>query len=345
MKAIPSYYEFIVEKLGVPEDIKPMAKALTDLVMGAARKQFPSLVMSSGPIEPFHEGVKVPKTERFPLDAVELISYCSIIPEDVSTGMKDEVPFVEGEFAGLFDGELGLMARMKLKPTAKIAFLKKPNWEKLLRPHVEAAAMHELTHAFESYQRRAHHAHNFALSSRGVFDAAGSNYGTVEHVPQALNDFLFVMYLCASYEVNARAAQAEPYVRGKRSNETKLAALKATPMWLDAMKMSSFSADQTMKALVAEYGSEQAVDLEIEKFKGWMLAVADKTMKMFFLSPDEPLGLEERDRMIQFFKSHDGQNILSMAHRSTRQMLSYWEKKAHIQGEDLRRRLLRTIAI
>jgi len=341
---LPSYFQFIVEKLGVPDDIKPMAKVLARIALDAAKKQFPPQFLGMT-VEPFHKAVKVPKTDRLPVEAVELISYCRLLSDEVKTGMADDVPFVEGEFAGLYNGEHGLTIRMKLLPAAKMEFLTKPNWEKLLLPHIEAAAMHELTHAFEAYQRRSHGVGMFNLSSRSIYDAAGMSFGQVEPViPPSLRDFFFIMYLCASYEVNARVAQIEPYLRSKRSNSSKLEAIKSTEMWKHAQRMLSFSADQTMKSLISDYGSEKDVEEEMNKFKAWLGETASRTTKFFLFNEDEPFSMEERQEMIRFFRNHDWQQILTMSHRTTRQMLNYWEKKAHMQGEELRRKLLRTIA-
>lgn len=352
---IPDFSTFVNERLGFPTAVGPMAKILTKRMVEYVGPTVTAVVKDMKAKPALHEFIRLDGPDEFPLAAVELIgSYevgypveprgHAIAKEDGGPNFR---PWVSGEFAGTYAGALGLTARITLTVQTSLWHVQDdPRWAENMRAEIESAAAHELTHAFEAHQREKHHTRSMTLSKDGTFDLGSrAARGMVADVPDALRDtfanLFFIQYLCASYEVNARAAAVLPYLDGKEGAD-RLAAIKASPMWDEASQLLAFSAAKTYDQLVDHYESDDRLAYFMRKLDASFTETVPRLMTTFSFDDDSTLNRDERARALDYFRGHDAKRVSSIANKTPRAFLSYWEKRAHRTGEDLRRRLLRT---
>lgn len=341
---VPTFSEFVSERLGVPDGLGTMADALADAATRFWEESVPGAVRNQGQkARGGHETVPVRPTAAFPLAEVELLMDWRIHKGD---GGKGFVPNIEGSFAGLYRDRDRLGARILLRVVAsENSVLGGDGWAEGMRKLTQSSAVHELTHAFESYQRSAHHKHDdLTLSFGGMADQTQARMQEfVAQVP-AVSRLLFTIYLCASYEVNARVAQMEPLLRGKTSTADRMEAVRGSDAWKQARELIDFRAADVYKELTAACGDEAGVEALIVHIENKLRTAAVGPMLSYVFGQTSLLNHQERVRALSFFTSHGARYLAEVSKKKPRAFLDFWEKRARRVGEELRRKLLRTVA-
>ena len=216
----------------------------------------------------------------------------------------------------------------------------------------KATISHELTHGYETYMRFKTSGDPF-MGREGFLNIA-LKQSRDEKYPE-WNDFLHVLYLSLSFEINARIVQLYNTMKeeGVKDQNQFMDILKRSSVWDEINKLLNFKADKFIKTfttknlgfsgILNDLGNQMAREkaglpsIGSRKNKGEAMKhlsdVWDKTLQKLNVDITNMLG--------DMYKGKFMDKVPASAKENPEKFFKFFEKRFHKKGEDFRRKALR----
>jgi hypothetical protein len=342
--------QHISEKMGVPMSTVPYAERLSEILYEAFGQFMPHVdslikdpdsdLSTSGRLGTKEIGDL--RTEDFPIDMILFeLNIKSLRPGVyMPTPIIVEAGFYQNTAKMTSKGyQFQLMFNITIIYEA-LEFIKNGKVMPGLHKEIQAVAQHELTHAYEDYMRNIKKKGSVMTSNDYLYDLTSKGM-TKRPVPRIIAGFLYLIYYSSSYEINARVS--ETYIHTKNlSSKEKLEYIKQSDVWKYMEEMQKFDANKFYDIILKEAGNEEDADNYIKYLSKQFRAGSDYLVK--YMENKKDLSPEEKSAFEKTLKGHS--NVLSRLERTTPiGFLNYWQKKFNYTSNDLKKRLMRLVAL
>jgi hypothetical protein len=349
----------IVERLGVPDAIGPYADIITDkfleIIKEKEEDQGDALASLFGKKPEPTEFTLTKKdladviTDKFPLEEIHL----SFMIKPV----KSNKPFfAEGSQGNFKKKGNGYISEIESKVSVNFLLffteMKNPKLLASIKEEIRSTMYHELTHAYEEYKRSVSDSKkqkSLAYTEDKVYDFVSVEIGSSNEVPPEIGTLLMLIYLQASYEVNARVPQVYSLIRDEDDPHKREEIIKKSTPWEQAKALLAFNAQEMYDHMLD--GATKYFKTN-EKAKDWMNSFFEQLQKQYvsgndyiieLVDSEHDLSPDEKERMKKILAGH-ASDFKKLTKKTPLEFLKFWEKKFHTQGEKLRRKLLRLTA-
>lgn len=366
MKNFPTYESFIKkyisfdeyslnEKMGVPSAIGPyaaiMSKLLVELISDIVKDEEEGVAILLGAPtierELNSKDLSSAISKGFPLNKIHLA--ISIIPSMNTHGM----PFyLEGSSGEFIKNDNGYECNINVRLTVHVLMIAGDQIKgaalKDIQKQIEGTLYHELDHEYEEYMR-AISTSKIKLPIIGtearIYDIVSSSILKAhKDLPPPIGILLSLIYLNASYEINARVAQVYSFIKDVKDPRDREKIIKNTRQWEEAQMLLNFDAKLLYDQMIsmAEGNTDEEKAETISNFiKGLANEFVDGSKEVEKTLNTE-MDLDSADkRTLKGIIINHGKNISKLANKPPLEFLKFWENQFHSNGEKLKRKILK----
>lgn len=343
MTKIKRYADFIInEKAGVPSVIIPIVDKITPIIMDALRDKFDTSGVS---VDVKIVGGDLGDTQaEFPIGIISIAAAVKPVPlirMDVSGTFDHKFFKIDNDLANF---KIGLS--IKLKEELMVAYSEEIlNFTGLIS-QVKGTLSHELTHAYESYKRATNRKGRSRITTTKdfMYDSVATLIRQQNNIPSVVDDFLYLIYGAASYEVNARVTQVWSLIKNIDDPHDRMKAIEGTSMWKLADDLEKFDANDFYNSIMTIAQDSTGINDPHDQDNIRLIDSYISKIEANFKEGNEQYikyvvdGLRLDPSAIDLLKKHASE-YKKVAKMPAMTFLKFWEKKFNKAGRDLKRRL------
>jgi hypothetical protein len=343
-----TFDNFLFEKLGVPVPMISYAKKLTTQVISVLKtlekpKDDPASLFAkifdvAIPLPSWDADVDVSKMKEKLLWKVSL----KVTMRNVNDGiMQKEIGSpvsVEGSSNGYTIVDNHPVTRISVDMIAEDSVIATNEWKEFQK-EIYSTILHELTHTYEDMMRKKH---SSALSDAHdkPFEVFSNVFLSVAHgIPRPLGEFLFTIYLEASYELNARTAQTYALIDNVKDTKKRIEIIKNSIAWKMSEKLKNWSVENFLKSL-RDINFPGNINTDEEKAIAFMNDAKQALPQIISrIKAEEEASTEDGQALKNILKNMN--YVEKLFKKDPMAQLHYWEKTFHKSAEKTQRKLLR----
>lgn len=351
MKYIRTYQLFnesiVNEKMGVPDNIHPYAAAITDKLMDMFSTMDISALLEDKTKDVVldKDDLKDVMSDSFPLTKINLSlafnvthSNNTIYIEGTQGGMKK----VGNEY------ECNISASVNINLEIFLKYFGSKRVTDRVRKEINAVMYHELTHAYEDVMRRespSKRKTSILQTEDKVYDAISVKWMKSGNLPRPIATLLSLIYVQASYEINARVPQVYSLIKNVEDPKERVRIIKDSEPWTESQMLVSYNAQKVYDSMIDDIQSEEIPGDPVQLLSNIFTAINANFISgnnhiMEIVLDDENLNDADKTKLEHIMGAH-AQDIEKLSKKSVLDFMKYWEKRFHVRGEKLRRKLLR----
>jgi len=246
-------------------------------------------------------------------------------------------------FTVRFEGEMDIM---------KLAELLSSGLSSKFKEMIHNYLQHEMTHAYEQYRRHIGKKYSDLGDTKDfIYDSVSKMINMQNNLPDILSDFLFDVYCAASYEINARVAEAGDIVRKYKEPHKRWDEMKKTYIWKIAQHLEDFSADSIYANMFAQVVGTEEDDHKVTPERA--REILDNLMRQIsagFIEKNKfmldkiknthDIELSDQNvKLVSNMLTRHGSEFEKVGHMDAQHFFRFWEKKFHRAGDKLKEKL------
>jgi hypothetical protein len=298
----------------------------------------------------------------FPLYNPTLRVQLLILPDKIYNNQEEDVSRMEATHSyndQLQNIKIGNLGKVKIFsknsfefkviiPASYVSNRTEQHQEKLFNKLIPTVS-HELTHSYQTYMQLLGGKETIGYGKETVLNMLPQNLKYPE--TPSWNNFLHLVYLSLSFEVNARVTELY-YVMKRKNVKTKDEALKVlldSDSWDDYKQLKNFNADKFIKEFVYHLPEQDPLRDFFDKMLG------RKKPKIPSSGDEIMINLIDRwDRLIQNGQEQIRElgvdipfmdKVPQKAKENPIEFFKFFEKRFHTKAEDLKRKLTKIVSL
>jgi hypothetical protein len=208
---------------------------------------------------------------------------------------------------------------------------------------------HELTHSYQTYRQMLGGKKSIGFGKETILNMLPQQMKFTE--TPSWNDFLHLVYLSLSFEVNARVTELYYDLKRKKpkSKDEALKFLMASPPWDDYRQLKDFNAEKFISEFDAELYEKDPLHDLFSMFMGKKAPKLPETNEEWFdllinrwdgLIQNAQKQMKELEIDVPFME-----NVPESAKRNPIKFFKFFEKRFHKKADGLRRKLAKVVSL